>query len=167
MKSQFRRQAAEELVRLYEVRNKAWKEAVAELGFEALRKGDVYPALDDCGQALDEQADANIKMCWVEQGVWRDCWDDQKDPPGCGSKRSSSSSRRRKQIARSTSTRARRNLGRDINTIAYERVKAIWERWQIWDAKWGVLSGMSWKHEQPYDEFLGEELDIELEDGEA
>jgi hypothetical protein len=46
----------------------------------------------------------------------------------------------------------------DINTTAYERVKSAWIRRGIWDAKWGVLPGMQWKHEQPFDEMLREEL---------
>jgi hypothetical protein len=46
----------------------------------------------------------------------------------------------------------------DINTTAYERVKSAWIKRRIWDTKWGVLPGMSWKHEQPFEEMLREEL---------
>ncbi|SPQ19490.1 e44a693d-9297-4259-b985-234fd8e695d6 [Thermothielavioides terrestris] len=46
----------------------------------------------------------------------------------------------------------------DINTTAYERVKSVWIKRKIWNTKWGVLPGMSWKHEQPLEEFLREEL---------
>ncbi|KAK2797258.1 hypothetical protein FQN50_009266 [Emmonsiellopsis sp. PD_5] len=39
----------------------------------------------------------------------------------------------------------------DINTIAYENVKGRWLNRLIWDKRWGVLPGMSWKHEEPID----------------
>ncbi|KAK4204867.1 hypothetical protein QBC40DRAFT_249602 [Triangularia verruculosa] len=37
----------------------------------------------------------------------------------------------------------------DINTQAYDIVKDIWIKRGIWDATWGILPGMSWKHERP------------------
>ncbi|KAJ8062009.1 hypothetical protein OCU04_009791 [Sclerotinia nivalis] len=37
----------------------------------------------------------------------------------------------------------------DINTRAYENVKNTWASRGIWDKRWGVLPGMSWKHEEP------------------
>ncbi|KKZ60762.1 hypothetical protein EMCG_04572 [[Emmonsia] crescens] len=40
-------------------------------------------------------------------------------------------------------------LNSDINTKAYENVKAIWVRRKIWNRKWGILPGMVWKHEEP------------------
>ncbi|KAJ9316149.1 hypothetical protein DTO271D3_3725 [Paecilomyces variotii] len=46
----------------------------------------------------------------------------------------------------------------DINTKAYENVKNTWIRRGIWSRKWGILPGMSWKHEQPLDEMLAEEM---------
>ncbi|KAM5356571.1 hypothetical protein ACJ41O_003217 [Fusarium nematophilum] len=46
----------------------------------------------------------------------------------------------------------------DINSTAYERVKEAWVKGGIWNRKWGVLPGMSWKHEQPLEEMLREEL---------
>ena len=46
----------------------------------------------------------------------------------------------------------------DINTTAYKRVKSAWTKRRIWNTKWGVLPGMSWKHEQPFEETLREEL---------
>lgn len=55
----------------------------------------------------------------------------------------------------------------NINTIAYERVKNSWIKWQIWDTKWGVLPGMSWIHEKPLEEFIREELGDDLDPGEA
>ncbi|XXH01399.1 MSH2 protein [Hypoxylon texense] len=35
----------------------------------------------------------------------------------------------------------------DINTRAYERVRARWTARRIWDDGWGVLPGMAWRHE--------------------
>lgn len=46
----------------------------------------------------------------------------------------------------------------DINTKAYETVKELWIERSIWDRKWGILPGMNWRHEQPIDEFLAEEM---------
>ncbi|KLJ10844.1 hypothetical protein EMPG_09858 [Blastomyces silverae] len=40
-------------------------------------------------------------------------------------------------------------LSPDINTKAYERVKATWIRRKIWNTKWGIMPGMVWKHEEP------------------
>ena len=45
-----------------------------------------------------------------------------------------------------------------VNTIAYDRVKARWSNWGIWDHNWGTLPGMSWKHERLLGELLREEL---------
>lgn len=38
-----------------------------------------------------------------------------------------------------------------INTTAYEQVKTIWTNLNIWNERWGVLPGMAWKHEEPFD----------------
>ena len=46
----------------------------------------------------------------------------------------------------------------DINTMAYEAVKQAWVKRGIWDKKWGLLPGMSWKHEHPLEELLREEM---------
>lgn len=46
----------------------------------------------------------------------------------------------------------------DINTTAYERLKSAWTKRGIWNNKWGVLPGMSWKHEEPFEEMLRERL---------
>ncbi|KAI4184993.1 MAG: hypothetical protein LQ348_004451 [Seirophora lacunosa] len=37
----------------------------------------------------------------------------------------------------------------NINTKAYENVKEWWLACHIWDNKWGILPGMTWKHERP------------------
>jgi hypothetical protein len=46
----------------------------------------------------------------------------------------------------------------DINTRAYENVKNTWTKRGIWNKRWGVLPGMSWKHEQPFEEMVREEM---------
>ncbi|KAH8598556.1 hypothetical protein B0O99DRAFT_738781 [Bisporella sp. PMI_857] len=46
----------------------------------------------------------------------------------------------------------------DINTRAYENVKNMWAKRGIWNERWGVLPGMSWKHEQPFEEIVREEM---------
>lgn len=39
-----------------------------------------------------------------------------------------------------------------INTRAYENVKNAWIKRGFWNGRWGVLPGMSWKHEEPLEE---------------
>ncbi|KAI1185500.1 hypothetical protein F5B17DRAFT_407758 [Nemania serpens] len=46
----------------------------------------------------------------------------------------------------------------DINTKAYEAIKKTWIRRGIWNMKWGILPGMSWRHEQPLEKMLREEF---------
>ncbi|KAH7376232.1 hypothetical protein B0T11DRAFT_271871 [Plectosphaerella cucumerina] len=36
----------------------------------------------------------------------------------------------------------------DVNSRAYKHVKAKWVKRGIWNDNWGVLPGMSWKHER-------------------
>ncbi|KXG45635.1 uncharacterized protein PGRI_034020 [Penicillium griseofulvum] len=45
------------------------------------------------------------------------------------------------------STRVRPS--KDINTRAYENVKSVWIKRGIWDNRWGLLPGTTWKHESP------------------
>ncbi|KAI9769277.1 MAG: hypothetical protein M1840_004406 [Geoglossum simile] len=40
----------------------------------------------------------------------------------------------------------------DINTRAYENVRNTWTKRKIWNGRWGILPGMSWKHEEPLEE---------------
>lgn len=44
----------------------------------------------------------------------------------------------------------------DVNTKAYEKVKNTWIERGIWSKKWGILPGMSWKHEHPLNDMLAE-----------
>jgi hypothetical protein len=47
----------------------------------------------------------------------------------------------------------------DINSTAYEIVKNTWIKTGIWDRKWSVLPGMSWKYERlSLKEMLAEEM---------
>ncbi|KAI1113306.1 hypothetical protein F5Y14DRAFT_418400 [Nemania sp. NC0429] len=50
----------------------------------------------------------------------------------------------------------------DINTKAYEEVRNTWIKWGIWSTHWGILPGMSWKHEKPLEQMLQEELGGEV-----
>ena len=45
----------------------------------------------------------------------------------------------------------------DINIRAYETVKAVWRKRMIWNERWGILPGMSWKHEEPYEEEINDD----------
>lgn len=42
--------------------------------------------------------------------------------------------------------------------MAYARLRVLWTKWDIWDTKWGVLPGMSWKHEYPFKKMLEERM---------
>lgn len=60
----------------------------------------------------------------------------------------------------------------DMGTTAYENVKNIWTRRGIWDKRWGLLPGMTWKHEEDLEEVLmregvseDSEEEAELTDG--
>ena len=46
----------------------------------------------------------------------------------------------------------------NLNTAAYDRVKARWKKWGVWNDNWGVLPGMSWQHERPLEDFLREQM---------
>ncbi|KAL5330549.1 hypothetical protein ACEPPN_000067 [Leptodophora sp. 'Broadleaf-Isolate-01'] len=46
----------------------------------------------------------------------------------------------------------------DINTTAYEIIKNKWTKRGVWNKRWGVLPGMSWKHEQPFEKMVREEM---------
>jgi hypothetical protein len=46
----------------------------------------------------------------------------------------------------------------NINTTAYGRVRDTWVKRGIWNKKWGVLPGMSWKHEQYIKDLCREEM---------
>lgn len=46
----------------------------------------------------------------------------------------------------------------DVNSRAYEYVKDVWIKRGIWDPRWGIIPGMTWKHEQDFEEMLSENL---------
>ncbi|KAA6412362.1 MAG: hypothetical protein FRX48_03352 [Lasallia pustulata] len=50
----------------------------------------------------------------------------------------------------------------DINTKAYENVKNTWVKRGIWKTKWGILPGMSWKHEEPIEQVIEDSLMPEI-----
>ncbi|KAI0390040.1 hypothetical protein F5Y17DRAFT_86655 [Xylariaceae sp. FL0594] len=52
----------------------------------------------------------------------------------------------------------------DVNSKAYERVRQRWVDRGIWVAKWGILPGMSWRHEeQSMDEWLREQMGADFD----
>lgn len=55
----------------------------------------------------------------------------------------------------------------DINTRAYEVVKNTWTKRGIWNIQWGILPGMSWKHEEPLAQILDDSLISETHAGNA
>ncbi|KAI1773049.1 hypothetical protein F4818DRAFT_443929 [Hypoxylon cercidicola] len=46
----------------------------------------------------------------------------------------------------------------DINTRAYNMVKETWTERGIWDPRWSILPGTSWKHERPLKQFTDDDL---------
>ena len=42
--------------------------------------------------------------------------------------------------------------------MAYTVVKDTWIEKGLWHRKWGVLPGMSWKHELPFEQYLRDEM---------
>ena len=56
--------------------------------------------------------------------------------------------------ALASSTAAVTPIAPDINSRAYEAVKGRWVEQCLWSSKWGVLPGMTWKHEHPVEELL-------------
>ncbi|KAK2737718.1 hypothetical protein FQN55_000933 [Onygenales sp. PD_40] len=60
-------------------------------------------------------------------------------------------SKERERIEEESARKGGSAIIHDINTIAYENVKGRWLKRLIWDKRWGVLPGMSWKHEEPID----------------
>ena len=55
-------------------------------------------------------------------------------------------------LFRNREARAPASTIADINTMAYETVKNFWVKQKIWDERWSILPGMSWKHEEPFEE---------------
>ena len=39
----------------------------------------------------------------------------------------------------------------NVNAIAYENVKQIWVKRGLWNKNWGILPGMKWNHEEPFE----------------
>lgn len=49
------------------------------------------------------------------------------------------------------------DIAPDINTRAYENIKNTWTKRGIWNTQWGILPGMNWKHEEPFQEEIADE----------
>ena len=69
-------------------------------------------------------------------------------------------SRERDRLLHESSERGTENLditAPDLNTRAYNNVKTDWIEWKIWDRLWGIIPGMSWKHEKSVEKHLRDE----------
>jgi hypothetical protein len=63
----------------------------------------------------------------------------------------------RERIQEDSTSREDAGAG-DINTKAYENVKNTWTKRGIWDRRWGILPGMSWKHEGSFEELVADDF---------
>lgn len=160
----------------------------------------------------EDEVYESVKNCWIEQGIWKNEWNDEYQPYGpwkheeplefeSESHSEAESSvpisvfgppqRKRRQpksieeIGRMAERRVVREREREasrpyhqfiyqvskererienkstsiegtwtanINTTAYESIKNTWIKREIWNPRWGILPGMSWKHEEPLEE---------------
>ncbi|KAJ2988362.1 hypothetical protein NUW58_g4018 [Xylaria curta] len=128
-------------------------------------------------------AEKKIKQLWIEQRIWDDSWDGfAKWGPWKHEEENNErlrdipiqereASRPFYQFVYQLSIARERILERlkddvsavtvdsaDINTAAYEEVKNDWVMTGLWNKKWGILPGMSWRHEQPFETWLQEEM---------
>ncbi|KAG5977505.1 hypothetical protein E4U55_006748 [Claviceps digitariae] len=117
-------------------------------------KLELYPDCTDKlppGRGLDSYARDVVKKRWIEQGIWNDSWKDE-----CLGRwkheESFNSSPRRECGKRLTGEQSALEIATDINTTAYQSVKDNWSARGLWNKKWGLLPGMTWKHEHPLDE---------------
>jgi hypothetical protein len=177
-------------------------------------KSSQYRSIDT---TFDEDAREKVKKRWIEQGIWKNKWDDTADglwkheeplqieselatdteavpPPRPFSfaapqklpqpnpRRPKSDNGKRRIAQRRAVREHEREASRpyfqfvyqiskerervqedesangegadaaDINMRAYENVKNTWMKRGIWNGRWGILPGMSWKHERPLEE---------------
>lgn len=133
-------------------------------------------------------AKKNVIKSWQEQGIWNDCWSERHNGrwkhekplelnPELETEPQQQVVRRREasrpfhqfvyQVSKERdriqdergSKEADMLTSPDVNTRAYENVKKTWFKRGIWNRKWGILPGMSWKHEEPLD---AEELPVTI-----
>jgi hypothetical protein len=225
-RNQFNAQSREELKRIFEdayrTRHVPIGTDLYTLANEELKR--TYEGKENQVRRLSvgsdpyQLADEIVKKRWVEQGIWKDEWDDRhalsgslygrwkheeplepesesekeaetspsvfsfnlKKPQPKPKQLKSNEERRRIAEPRATLEREREasrpfyqfvyqiskereriqaELGTggaattvttvpDINTGAYENVKSTWIKRGIWNGRWGILPGMSWKHEE-------------------
>jgi hypothetical protein len=60
-------------------------------------------------------------------------------------------SKERERIDKS-STSIERRWTANVNTRAYESIKETWIERGIWNPRWGILPGMTWKDQEPPEE---------------
>jgi hypothetical protein len=64
-------------------------------------------------------------------------------------------SKQRQQIQDESSGKAVVTLPPNVYTEAYETVKKSWTERGLWDQRWGMLPGIAWKHEEPFEDIYG------------
>lgn len=135
----------------------------------------------------DKPAREAVKKSWIEQGIWDDGWERSEIwywkhevplEPELGTATATNADdgclQRQQQQQRREASRPYHQfihqIGKererieeekgskvDVNTEAYNHVKSVWVKQMIWDERWGILPGMSWKHEEPLEDEEEEE----------
>jgi hypothetical protein len=172
-----------------------------------------YRSID---RTFEEDARGTVKKRWIEQGIWKNNWDNMADglwkheepleiesgletdtevvspsrpfsfgtslkPPQQNPRRAKSDNEKRWIEERRAVRERQREASHpyhqfvyqiskereriqdesaneegadaaDINTRSYENIKNTWTKRGIWNGRWGILPGMSWKHEVPLEE---------------
>jgi len=109
------------------------------------------------------EAKEQVRMVWVDQGIWVDEWGKECDEPkarwkhedqptdfGDGHIASRPISQFLYQLKseREALLKGKKNRpSSDINTRAYEVVRDRWEKWGCWNEAWGNMPGMTWLYE--------------------
>ncbi|KAL5341295.1 hypothetical protein BJX70DRAFT_65454 [Aspergillus crustosus] len=114
-----------------------------------------------------------VRGFWMEQGIWRDEWNEKGVPsgtwkhedlhvgqkptdPDCDSSRPYHQFLHQVGMASEFMQRTGKGVTApvDINSCGYRWVREIWERRGLWNREWGVLPGMIWIHEEPLENWL-------------
>jgi hypothetical protein len=60
-------------------------------------------------------------------------------------------SRERERLLVESNNRKDTSIAPNISTRTYEDVVKVWKRRKLWNHSWGVMPGMSWMHEEPFE----------------
>ncbi|KAK1754132.1 hypothetical protein QBC47DRAFT_385796, partial [Echria macrotheca] len=109
------------------------------------------------------EAKEQVRMVWVDQGIWADEWGGECDDPRARWKHEDHpadfgddhiASRPISQFLYQLKSEREALLkgknsrpSSDINTRAYEVVRDRWEKWGCWNKAWGNMPGMTWLYE--------------------